>query len=154
MAYSEFRGGKVHSVRVDAETAGELQWAVQESGQSASDLFRRGLRPVLAVIRADWYEKHGSEDDWEIVAAVAGEHKELKSSFGVALTGAQLMEIAKAAEACGVGISAYLREAGLALAAAHKAGGTARCQHFSMAPVTSADCPACGPLPITYTVPG
>lgn len=154
MAYGEFRGGKIFSVRVDAETAGELQWAVKEAGQSASDLFRRGLRPILAVIRADWYEKHHSEGDWDIVAVQAGERKELRSSFGVALTGEQVIEIGHAAEACGVTISAYLREAGLALAAAQKAGGTARCQHVSMGPVTSAACPTCGPLRITYSLPG
>jgi len=151
--YGQFRGGKVFSIRVDAETASELQWAARETGAVASDLFRRGVRPLLAVIRAEWYEKHGSEDDWEVVAVQAGERKDLKSSFGVALTGEQVIEIGQAAEACGITISAYLREAGLALAGAHKAGGIARCQHVSMNSVTSAECGFCGPLRVRYTVP-
>lgn len=152
--YGELRGGEVFSVRLDAETAGEVRWAARESGTPISDVLRRGLRPVLAWIRAEWYEKHASEDDWEAVEAVATvQPRELKSSFGVALTGEQLMEIGKAAEACGVTISAYLREAGLALAAAHQAGGTARCQHVSMGSVTAAECGTCGPLRVTYTLP-
>lgn len=148
----EFRAGEVFSVRLDAEDAREVRWAAEESGRSVSDLFRQGLRPVLAWIRAEWYEKHGSEDDWEAVAVEAGERKELRSSFGVILAGEQVLEIAKAAEACGVTISAYLREAGLALAAAQRAGGTARCGHLSMSGVQSGECGVCGPLPVDLAV--
>lgn len=144
--------GTVASVRLSAEDAEELRWAAKESGKSASDLLRAGLGYVLPVIRADWYEKHGSEDDWEPVTAEAGQRKELLSQFSVKLTGDQLLEIAQAAEAYGVTISAYLREAGLALAAAQRSGGTARCGHFSMTGVISAECPECGPMPVALTV--
>ena len=74
------------------------------------------------------------------------------SRVGVTLTVEQAAGIAQAAEACGVTISAYLREAGLALAAAQRAGGTASCGHFSMSPVSSAECAECGPLPVALTV--
>lgn len=145
-------GGTVASVRLTAEEAEEARWAAKESGKTVSELLRRGLRPVLAVIRADWYEEHGSEDDWEPVAVEAGQRREMRSSFGVMLTGDQVLDIAQAAEACGVTISAYLREAGLALAAAQRAGGTASCGHLSMSRVTSAECDRCGPLPVALEV--
>lgn len=146
------RTDKVLSVRLDDETAAELKWAAEESGLPASEIARRGLGPVLSVIRADWYEKHGSEDDWEVVEAVAGERRQLRSSFGVSLSGDQVLEIAHAAEACGVTISAYLREAGLALALAQQAGGTARCSHLSIGGAVTAECGTCGPLPVDLTV--
>lgn len=149
----EYRAGDVFSIRLNAETADELRWAARESGKTVSDLFRRSLRPILAVIRADWYEKHGSEDDWVEVKAVGPvTSRRLKSSFGVGLDYEEVVAIGDAARACGVSISAYLREAGLAVATAQRAGGTARCPHLSMGPVTSAECHVCGPLPVTYTV--
>lgn len=149
----EYSSGDIFSIRLNVETAAELRWAAKESGRSASDLFRRGLGPILAVIRADWYEKHGSEDDWEEVKAVQlVAPRRLKSSFGVGLTYEEVVQIGDAARACGVSISAYLREAGLAVAAAQRAGGTARCQHLSMGSVTSAECGVCGPLPVSYVV--
>lgn len=146
------RTENVLSVRLDAETAAELKWATGESGVSASELARRGLRPVLSYIRAEWYEKHGSEDDWEIVAVQAGRPRKIDSSFGVRLSYEQVLEIAEAANACGVTISAYLREAGLAVAAAQRAGGTARCGHLSASPVQSLECGICGPLPVDLAV--
>jgi hypothetical protein len=148
----EFRAGSMFSVRLNAEEAEEARWASRESGKPVSDLLRQGLRPVLAWVRAEWYEKHGSEDDWEEVAAEAGTRREMRSSFGVTLTGSQVLDIAQAAEACGVGISAYLREAGLALASAQRGGGTARCGHLSMSGVTGAECGTCGPLRVLLTV--
>lgn len=149
----EYHAGDVFSMRLNAETADELRWAVKESGRSASDLIRRGLGPILAVIRADWYEKHGSGDDWEEVKVVqVGTPRKLKSSFGVGLTYEEVVAIGHAARACGVSISAYLREAGLAIATAQREGGTARCAHLSLSPVTSAECHVCGPLPVTYAV--
>lgn len=148
----EFSGGSVFSVRLNAEESTEVRWASKESGRSVSQLLRQGLRPVLSLIRADWYEKHGSEDDWEAVAVEAGDHRATMSSFGVRLTGEQVLEIGQAAEACGVGISAYLREAGLALAAAQRGGGSARCGHLSLSGVTQAACGICGPLPVALTV--
>lgn len=143
---------KVLSVRLDDETAAELKWAAGESGTSASELARRGLRPVLSYIRAEWYEKHGTEDDWEMVAAEVGQPRKLDSSFGVRLGYEQVLEIAEAANACGVTISAYLREAGLALAAAQRAGGTAGCIHVSAGPVQTLECTVCGPLPVGLIV--
>jgi hypothetical protein len=148
----EFRNGNAFSVRLNAEEAREVRWAAGESGRAVSELLRQGLRPVLAWIRAEWYEKHGSEDDWEVVAVEAGARREMRSSFGVTLTGGQVLDIAQAAEACGIGISAYLREAGLALAAAQRGGGTARCGHLSMSGVTAAECTTCGPLAVSLTV--
>lgn len=149
------RLGNVLSVRLDDETAAEVRWAAEESGASASDLARRGLRPVLAVIRADWYEKHGTEEDWEDepAAVQAGRPRRLDSSFGVRLSYEQVLEVAQAANACGVTISAYLREAGLALAEAQRSGGTARCAHVSAAPVQALECGICGPLPVELAVP-
>jgi hypothetical protein len=148
------RTDHVLSVRLDDETAAEVRWAAAESGTSASDLARRGLKPVLAVIRADWYERHAREEDWEDVPAEvqAGTPRRLDSSFGVRLSYEQVLEVAGAANACGVTISAYLREAGLALAAAQRAGGTARCAHVSGAPVTALECGICGPLPVELAV--
>ncbi len=148
----EFRNGEVFSVRLGTEDARETRWAAQESGRSVSDLLRQGLRPVLAFIRAEWYEKHGSEDDWEAVAAEAGERRQMMSSFGVRLAGEQVLEIGQAAGACGVTITAYLREAGLALAGAQRAGGTAKCGPVSMSPVQSGECGICGPLPVDLVV--
>jgi len=148
-----YRDGDVFSIRLDAETAAELRWAVAESKTSLTDLLRRGLHPILAYIRAEWYEKHGSEDDWEEVKAVqAGTPRRLNSSFGVRLSYEQVVEIGDASRACGVTISAYLREAGLALAAAQKEGGTARCEHMSVGRVTAASCGVCGPLPVAYDI--
>ena len=142
------------SVRLDAETERELRWAATESGKSISDLIRQGLQPVLAYIRAEWYHEHGGEDDWETIAIPhAAGRRDLKSSFGVPLTGDQLIKIGDAAQATGVSISAYLREAGLALAAASRQGGIARCGHMSVTPVRSASCGICGPLPVRYTLP-
>jgi hypothetical protein len=142
----------VLSVRLDDETAAELKWAAQEAGTSASELARRGLRPVLSAIRADWYEKHGSEEDWEIIAAEPGQRRKIDASFGVRLSYEQVLEIAQGAEAYGVTISAYLREAALALAAAQRTGGTARCAHVSIGNAVSAECGTCGPLPVDLTV--
>lgn len=71
---------------------------------------------------------------------------------GVTLTEEHVAAITAAAEAVGVTISAYLRKAGLALAAAQRAGGTASCGHLSMSPVTSAECGTCGVLPVSLTV--
>jgi len=144
----------VVSVSLDEETAAELRWAARESGTALSELFRRGLRPVLAYIRAEWYEKHGSEDDWEKVAGQAGSPRSMNSSFGVRLSYDQVVQVGDAARACGVTISAYLREAGLALAAAQEAGGSACCQHISVGRVTAASCDMCGPLPVTYVIHG
>jgi len=145
----------VFSVSLDEETSEELRWAAGESGAGISELFRRGLRPVLAYIRAEWYEKHGSEDDWEEVTAVqAGTPRRLDSTFGVRLNYEQVVEVGDAAQACGITISAYLREAGLALAAAQKSGGTASCQHMSVGPAVAASCGTCGPLLVTYSVQG
>jgi hypothetical protein len=147
------RTENVLSVRLDDETSAELKWAAGESGVSASELARRGLRPVLSYIRAEWYEKHGSEDDWgEVVAAGPVQPRKLDASFGVRLAYEQVLEVAQAAEACGVTISAYLREAGLALAAAQRAGGTARCSHLSIGGAVSAECGTCGSLPVALTV--
>jgi hypothetical protein len=149
----EFRAGKVFSVRLDAETARELQWAASESHTPASALIRRGLHPVLAVIRADWYEEHGTEDDWEIVGAdPVGPRRNLGCSFGVRVTSEQLHELLPAAEACGVPLSAFMRQAALALAASMAEGGTARCQHMSAGHVRSAECGVCGPVPVVYQV--
>jgi hypothetical protein len=106
------------------------------------------------VIRADWYEKHGTEDDWEEVAAERGQPRRIGASFGVRLAYEQVLEIAEAANACGVTISAYLREAALAVAAAQRAGGTARCVHVSGGPVQSMACGICGPLPVELAVRG
>jgi len=151
----KFRNGEPFSVRLEAETAAELRWAAAESRTPVSELLRRGLRPILAVIRAGWYEKHGSEDDWEEVTAVqAVTPHRLDSSFGVRLGYEQVVEIGDAARACGVTISAYLREAGLALAAAQRAGGTAQCPHLSVGPVRSAECAICGPVPVQFVIPG
>jgi hypothetical protein len=143
------------SVRLDSETAAELRWAARESGVKMSELVRRGLHPVLAYIRAEWHEKHGSEDDWEEVVAVrAGDPRRMDASFGVRLSYEQVLQAGEAARACGVTISAYLREAGLALASARETGGTASCQHMSAGRVASASCGTCGPLPVTYAVNG
>lgn len=144
--------GHVASVRLDDETAAELKWAAGEAGVSASVLLRRGLGPVLSFIRAEWYEKRGSEEDWEAVAVQAGQPRRLDSSFGVRLGYEQVAQIAEAANACGVTISAYLREAGLALAAAQSAGGTARCPHVAAGPVRAMECGTCGPLPVELSV--
>ena len=147
------RIGNVLSVRLDDETIAEVRWAAGESGTSASEIARRGLVPVLAVIRADWYEKHAREEDWgEPEPARAGISRRLHSSFGVRLSYEQVLEVAEAANACGVTISAYLREAGLSLAAAQRSGGTARCPHASAAPVTALECGICGPLPVELAV--
>lgn len=144
---------RVFSVSLDEEASEELRWAAGESGTGISELFRRGLHPVLSYIRAEWYEKHGTEDDWEEVIAVqAGTPRRLDSSFGVRLSYEQVVEVGDAARACGITISAYLREAGLALAAAQREGGTARCGHMSVGRVASACCKVCGPLPVTYDV--
>ena len=91
----EFRDGEMFSVRLDAGTAQELRWAAKESGTGASDLLRRGLGPVLSWIRAEWYEKHGTDEDWEVVPgpAVQGPSRKLHASFGVRLTGEQTMEL-------------------------------------------------------------
>lgn len=140
------------SVRLDQETARELRWAAGENGTTASDLMRRGLRPLLAMLRANWYETHGG--DWEVVpgSGRAVPSRKLDSSFGVRVTGEQLHELLPAAEAFGLPLSAFMRTAALALAGAMATGGTARCQHITMGGVTSADCPDCGPLPVAYTV--
>lgn len=150
----EFRGGKVFSVRLDAETASELDWAASESGRSASRLFREGLRPVLAWIRAEWYEKHGSDaGDWgEPAPATPGPARRLGASFGVRLEGDEIAEVAQAANACGVSISAFMRQATLALIDAQRAGGTARCGHISISGVAGAACSICGPLSVTLAV--
>jgi hypothetical protein len=145
--------GEVHSVRLDSETAAGLRWAAGEAGTTASELIRRALRPVLAQSRALWYEKHGTGDDWEVVAASpAPPRGSLDSSFSVRVTGEQLHELLAAAGACGVPLSAFMGQAALALAASMAAGGTARCQHMSIAPVTSARCGQCGPLPVACQV--
>jgi hypothetical protein len=147
--------GEVFSIRLDGEEAREVRWAAREYGKTVSDLFRRGLRPVLAQLRADWYEKHGTEDDWEVVGfGPAGPRRKIDMSFGVLVTSEQLHELLPAAEACGLPLSAFMRTAALALAASMAEGGTARCGHLSMAGVTSAECQACGPLPISYAVSG
>lgn len=152
-ASEEPAGGQVFSVRLDAEDAREVRWAAGESGKSVSDLLRQGLRPVLSYIRAEWYEKHHREEDWEEVTAVqAVPPRKIDSSFGVRLSYEQVLEIAQAAEACGVTISAYLREAGHALAAAQRSGGTARCAHLSIGNAVTAECGTCGPLPVDLTV--
>ena len=78
----EFRGGSVATVRLSTGEAEELRWAARESGLSASELLRRGLKHVLPVIRADWYVRNGTRDeDWEPVAAEAG--KSVLSSFAL-----------------------------------------------------------------------
>lgn len=146
--------GNMASVRLPAEEAEELRWAARESGLSASELLRRGLKHVLPVIRADWYEAHKSDSEvWgEPVAVQAGPRKRLGVSYGVAFDGEDVLEIIQAANACGISVSAYLRQAGLAVAAAQRAGGTASCGHLSMSGVTSATCGQCGPMPVTLTV--
>ena len=73
----------------------------------------------------------------------------LAVSFGVRLAGDDLRGIMAAAEGYGVSIGAYLRAAGLALAAAR---GTARCEHMAVSNVASAECGICGPLPVELTV--
>ena len=71
---------EVFSVRLDAEAAREVRWAAAESGKTVSRMFRDGLGPLLAYIRAEWYIKHGEvDDDWEIVEATPGPRRELDS---------------------------------------------------------------------------
>jgi hypothetical protein len=72
----------------------------------------------------------------------------------VPLDGQAHEELRDAARACGVTVAAYLREAGLAVAAAQKSGGAARCRHMSAYGVTSASCDVCGPLPAAYVLAG
>jgi len=60
--------------------------------------------------------------------------------------------IARAAEAAGMDVPVFMREAALAVAAGWLAGGTASCPHMSVGPVTAAACFVCGPLPVKYKV--
>ena len=148
-------GDSVLSVRVDATTAEELRAEADRTGTSVSAVVRRGIQRVLEYTRALRMEQmHAGGDlsEWEIMpdSGRRGTPRKLDMVFGVRLTSEQMHAILPAAEASGVPLSAFLREAGLRLAAAQAAGGHASCPHMSMSRVTSAECGKCGPLPIAY----
>jgi hypothetical protein len=145
---------QVLSVRVDPETAAELRAEAERTGVSVSVLLRRGIGAVLEPARAAWLDEHGSDPGlWEDVPASEvrpGRRVMLNSRFGVTVNGEHLHAIAEAADAAGMQISAFMREAALAVAAARSGGGTASCAHLSVGAVTAASCGQCGPLPVTY----
>jgi hypothetical protein len=141
------------SFRVDAETAAEIRAEAERTGKPVADLIRIGVDRVLEYARARWHEDHRDDPGvWEIVAARVGTPRKMDSVFSVRLNGDQLHDVAKASNARGVPISAYMRDAALALAAAQERGGHVVCSHMALSPVTSAECAICGPLPVNWTV--
>lgn len=75
-------------------------------------------------------------------------------SWQVRFEPSEVDDVCRAAKALDLSVSAYLRHLALLDARGHAltaadVPGTACCPHFSIAPVTEAECPACGPLPIS-----
>jgi predicted HicB family RNase H-like nuclease len=147
---------QVLSVRVDAELAAELRDEATRTGASVSDLLRRGIGAVLEPARAVWLDEHGADPDlWEDITddeIRPGPRRALDSRFGVRVDGEQLRLLSGAAAASGMRISAFMREASLAVAAARLEGGTASCAHLSAGAVTEVSCGVCGPLTVRYQI--
>jgi hypothetical protein len=142
------------SVRFTPDEGAEIRECAARSGRTVGDILREGVRYPLERQRTEWLERHrGDPEVWgEVTAIQAGPPRDLKPVFGVRLTSEQMRDILPAAEAWDLPLSAFMREAALRVAAAMTHGGDARCQHFSVGRVTSAECPECGPLPVAYAV--
>jgi hypothetical protein len=143
------------SVRVTADEARELRQWSERTGRPVASILREGMHYPLERQRALWLEEHRDDPDaWEVVPGSGrlGEPRRLDAVFGVRLTGEQMRDMLPAAELAGMPLSAFMRDAGLRLAAAMAAGGTASCGHFSIGGTVSAECAGCGPLPVTYLI--
>jgi hypothetical protein len=143
------------SVRVSKEEADELRMWSERTGKSVGAILREGMRYPLERQRALWLEEHRDDPDaWEIVPGPARlvTPRKLDAAFSCRLTGEQMRDMLPAAEACGLPLSSFMREAGLREAASMTEGGSARCHHMSLSGVTSAECGECGPLPVGYVV--